>query len=86
MKVETGPDGVTYRYPTEAADVTPAMLTLAEEVYDGWFGDDEPIDWEEFIDRMAGMSRHEAEPWEFDEYDNPAIRKVQRHIREYRRG
>ena len=86
MKVETTPDGKTYHYPTEASDITPEILTMAEEVYDGWFDGDEPIDWEEFLDRMAGYSLQEDPPWEFDSTDNAAVRKVKRHIREYRRS
>ena len=76
--------GKTYHYPTEAADITPAILSLAEQVFDDWFDSEERIDWEEFIDRMAQYSRSDDEPWEFDEYDNPAIDKIKRHIREYR--
>lgn len=86
MRIETANNGVTYRYPTEAADVTPEMLTMAEDIYDGWFDGDERIDWEEFFDRMAKWSLLEDPPWEFDEYDNGAIRKIQKHIRAYRSG
>lgn len=86
MRIETANNGVTYHYPTEAADVTPEMLTMAEDICDGFFNEDEPIDWEEFIDRMGKWSLLEDPPWEFDEYDNAAIRKIQRHIREYRRS
>ena len=77
-------DGTTYHYPETAADVTDAMLKLAEDVFDDWFADEERIDWEEFLDRMATYSRHEDVAWEFDEYNNPAIDKIKRHIREYR--
>lgn len=74
--------------PQTAKDVTPALLALAENVYDDWFDDDEPIDWERFIDKMSTwMSQGTADGWEeFDTYWNPAISKIQRHIRAYRRG
>jgi hypothetical protein len=79
------PDLNAIFYPSTAADVTPAMLTAAEEVYDGWFSDDERIDWEDFIDRLCKWGLlDEAAPWEFEEYDNPAIEKIKRHIRAYR--
>ena len=77
-------DGITYLLPTEAADVSEAMLSLAEETYDGWFSDDERIDWEEFIDRFCKDAKHTDTPIEFNEYDNGAINKIKRHIREYR--
>lgn len=70
---------------TTADDVTDAILEVAEEVSDSWFGDDERIDWELFLDRLAdpyGLAG--AGAFDFDEFDNAAIRKIQRHIRAYR--
>lgn len=70
--------------PKEAKDVTPELIKMAEEVSDYWFTEDGPIDWEDFIDRLSVVMDQEG--WvEFREYDSPAIRKIQRHIREYRR-
>ena len=86
MRTSTTDDGTTYLHPTEASEITPEMLMMAEEVYDGWFSDDEAIEWDEFLDRMAGYSLQEDPPWEFDSTDNAAVRKVKRHIREYRRS
>lgn len=83
MRTETF-DGKTYHFPVEADDVTKDMLALSEEVFDDWFSDDEQIDWEDFIDRLASYSRNVDPPWEFDEYHNPAVNKIKRHIREYR--
>lgn len=78
-------DGVTYVEPHDAADVTDEILRLAEEVYDGWFDDDEPIDWEEFIDRLCKMGYLADDTrLEFDTYDCPAVSKIKRHIRNYR--
>lgn len=77
-------NGKTYLIPTEAEDVSEEMLTLAEETYDAWFSDDERIDWEEFLDRLCKWSINADPAWELDEYDNPAVNKIKRHIREYR--
>lgn len=68
-------------------DVTPGILAWAEQVFCDWFDDDTPIDWEAFIDRFAdpnGFRSDGAEPFDIEDYDNPAIRKVQRHIRAYK--
>lgn len=71
-----------------AADVTPQMLTHAENTADSWFSDaDEPIDWEQFIDRFADPAGHSpAGAFDIDSYDNPAIRKIQRHVRTHRKA
>lgn len=67
-------------------DVTPEILKAAEECFTGWFDNDEPIDWESFVDRLADPQGHAgAGRFDFEEYDNPAIRKIQRHIRAYRK-
>lgn len=78
-------DGVTYVEPQTAGEVTDEMLALAEETHDSWFDDGGPIDWDEFIDRMVGYGYlSDGTRLEFDTYDNPAIRKIKRHVREYR--
>ena len=65
-------------------DVTDAVLKAAEECWEGWFSNEDRIDWEDFLDRLADPYGHgEAGAFDFDEYDNPAIRKIQRHIRKY---
>ena len=69
------------------ADVTPEILEWAEQVFTDWFDDDEPIDWEHFIDRFAdphGFRAEGAIPFDIESYDNPAIRKLKRHVRAYR--
>jgi hypothetical protein len=86
MNSSTDAEGTVFFYPTEAADITPKMLELAEEVNDSWFDSDEPIDWEEFIDRLCQWSVMQEPKWEFDDYCNPAVEKIKRHIRAYRRG
>ena len=80
-------DGKRYAFPVDAADVTAQMLDLAEQVHGDWFDNDESIDWDDFLDRMATYSLLDDEqPWEFDETDNAAVRKIQRHIRALRRN
>lgn len=69
----------------EAADVTEKHLDAAEKVFDDWFSDDDQIDWERFIDKLADPNGYgNAGKFDFDVYDNPAIRKIQRHVRKYR--
>jgi 3-hydroxyacyl-CoA dehydrogenase len=78
-------DGQTFVSPEVAEDVSDEMLTLAEQVCDGYFDDDERIDWEEFIDRMCKEGYlDDGTRLEFQEYDNPAISKIKRHVRNYR--
>jgi hypothetical protein len=73
------------RVLSTAADVTDDVLEAAIETFDDWFDNDEPIDWESFIDRLADPTGcGKAGAIEFDKYDNPAIRKIQRHVRAYR--
>ena len=79
--------GVTYVSPETAADVTEEILQLAEEISESWFGDDERIDWEDFIDRLCNEGYlKDGTKLDFEEYDNAAINKIKKHIREYRRG
>lgn len=78
--------GETVKTIETASDVTPEILKAAEQCFDAWFDNDQPIDWESFLDRLADPHGHAgAGRFDFDEYDNPAIRKIQRHIREYRK-
>jgi len=70
-----------------SSDVTPEILNDAEEVYSGWFADELRIDWDEFIDRLGDkFGPYGNPPYDFEEYDNPAVRKIQRHVRELRNG
>ena len=64
----------------EASDVTSDCLEAAEGIFEGWYDNDgEPIDWIGFLDRLEG--------WGYcaTEVDSPAVRKIQRHIRNFRR-
>lgn len=69
----------------QAQDVTDHMLVEAVTVSE-WWGEDERIDWEQFIDKLADVGLHEDPPWDFEEYDNAAIRKIQKHVRYERRA
>jgi len=64
-----------------AADVTAEVLADAERVYDGWFSGDDRIDWEDFVDRLAQYGAVSNPAYDFDAYDDPSVRKIQRHIR-----
>lgn len=65
-----------------AADVDEAMLADAGEVFDGWWANESRIDWEAFIDRLSDhYGAHAQPPYEFLDYDSPAVRKIQRHVR-----
>lgn len=84
--ITTTHDGVTYVSPETADDVTDEMLTIAESISDGYFPEEERIDWEEFIDRMCGEGYlDDGTRLEFEVYDNPAIDKIKRHVRNYRK-
>jgi len=65
---------------TTADDVTPEILEAAEQTSE-WF--EGRIEWDEFIDKLA--TTYGPPDWDIEEYDNPAIRKIKRHVREYRR-
>lgn len=81
MKVKQTSDGMVYHVLEDAADVTPEVLDDAAEILDGWFSNDEWIDWEDFIDRLAKRGSHSTPPYDFEEYDNPAVSKIKRHVR-----
>lgn len=68
------------RLITQASDVDDKILEKAEDISDSYYADG-PVDWEDFINYMERGT-------ELDfglSMDSPAIRKIQRHIREHRR-
>jgi hypothetical protein len=81
------PDPEVLRILTTADDVTPAILEAAEANADAWFSDEDgPIDWEEFIDKMADPEGYgNAGKFDFDFMDSPAVQKIQKHVRAYRK-
>jgi hypothetical protein len=83
--MEAKPRPQAVKLLVKASDVLPGHLKIAEQVFDDWFSDDTRIDWESFIDRMADPTNAYGEgAFDFEQYDNPAIRKIQRHIRAYK--
>ena len=59
-----------------------AGLREAEELADVSYPDDSRVDWEDFIDRLERST-----DWDFGKtMDSPDIRRLQRHIRAYRRA
>jgi hypothetical protein len=65
-----------------AQDVSDEILKSAESCYETYFSWQERIDWEEFIDRFE--KSYLPEDIEIPDYDNAAVRKIQRHIRQIR--
>jgi hypothetical protein len=62
----------------EAEQVTPDVLRFAEDIYEGWFSNDDQIDWEPFWDKLEKYGYAVAN------LDCGATRKIQRHIRKFR--
>jgi len=54
------------------------VIKAAEEVFDGFFDNDEQIDWQNFFDRL------ERYGYAVETTDSPAARKVQRIVRRLR--
>lgn len=57
-----------------AADVTAECLQAAEDIHDGFYGQEEHIDWYSFLDRL------ESYGWSAQTVDSPAVNKIKRHI------
>ena len=70
---------------TRADQVTDEILDMAEDTFSGWFDNDEPIDWE--WEKYGFWSRMESDHGIDlgDQNDTPAMRKIQKHVRAYRR-
>ena len=62
----------------QAEDVTFDCLCAAEDIYDGWFSNDERIDWDSFWDRLDRYGFAVAS------LDCGASKKIQRHIRKFK--
>lgn len=77
-------DDIRHVVPVTAADVSEEILDYAEETTDAWFPDG-PIEWEDIWDRMEGYEFKDGTILSWgDEFDTPAMRKVQRYIRKIR--
>jgi len=63
----------------KAEDVTPQFLEVCEQVYDGFYANDDRIEWEGFLDRL--------ERWGYDmgsSMESPAIKAIKKHIRKHK--
>ena len=69
-----------------ADDVTQSVLNVVMEAYEGWVQDDERIDWETLLDRAVGYSEYTDDPFDIDQVDNAAVRKIKKFIYDYRKG
>lgn len=67
---------VTIRTAADAAQCD--VIKAAEEVFDGFFVNDEQIDWDAFFDRL------EQYGFCVETIDSPAARKIQRFVRRIR--
>lgn len=68
-----------------AEDVTEEVLRMAEETFESWFDTDDPIDWDG--DGYGFWARMESDH-EIDfgpKIGTPAMMKIQKHVRAYRR-
>ena len=70
----------------QAADVTDEILAIAAAMDDAWFRKDPWIDWRSFFDDLNGsmIPSTQRELDLGDEYDSPAMNRIQRHIRKRR--
>jgi hypothetical protein len=68
-----------------AEEVTPYILELAIETHDGWFANEPKIDWEDQPYGFWSRMEYDHDINLGDNNDTPAMRKIQKHIRTYRR-
>lgn len=79
----TGDD--TYTTVTTAEQVTEEILSLTEGVIEGWYNDGK-VDWEDVWDRIEGSHLDDGTVLNLgNNTDTPAMRKIQRHIRQWLR-
>jgi hypothetical protein len=69
-----------------AEQVTDEILTAAENIYDGWWANEDRIDWQDFIDRLDGSPLDDGTSLDLgDDMTSPAIRKIKAHVNAYRK-
>lgn len=69
----------------DAADVTDEIIELAHGIVDGWYPEGK-IDWTDFLERLERRTLDNGDTIDLGtDWQSPAIRKIQREIREYRR-
>ena len=64
----------------KAEHVTPTVLGCVEEIFDGYFADEEKIDWHEVLQRLEVT-------YEFDlgsSMDSEAIKQIKKHVKKLR--
>lgn len=67
-----------------ASDLTPEILGAAEHVFDGWYADEARIDWEDFVDRLDGMTLEDGTKLDMGEsLVSPGVKAIKAHIRQY---
>lgn len=64
-----------------AEEVTAQVLDAAEEIYDGWFADEERIDWHDFLDRLERMFFYDLG----SSTESDAIKAIKKHVRKIKR-
>lgn len=68
-----------------AQEVTDEILEMCEQTFESWFDDDEPIEWDH--ETVGFWARLESD-YNLDlgdQLDSPAMRKIQKHVRAYKR-
>lgn len=68
----------------EIQSATDEVLALVVDVTDGWHANT-AIVWEEVWDRLDNAELEDGSRLSIPELDNPAIRKIKRHVRDLRR-
>ena len=63
-----------------AEQVTPKVLESVEEIFDGYFSDEEKIDWHEFLQRLE--VRYELDLG--SSMDSQAIKQIKKHVKKIR--
>ena len=75
-----------YTLVVTAESVTDEIVDIVCEIVDGWYQDSR-IDWEDVIDRADNTELEDGTRIDFGgSMLSPAIRKVQRLVREYRKN
>lgn len=67
-----------------AEDVSEHVLVLVADCVEDWFHDERPMPSDEFIDCLC-EGYGNADGWDIEMLDTPAVRKIMRHARHVRR-
>lgn len=84
------PDGTTVRewVMTEPDDVTETVIEEGQNIVEGWYMDC-PIEWEDLVNRLEeyllGKGPDGRDLVFDDQMDGPALRKLQRELRRFKR-